>query len=434
MMTPFSLRARYVFPVDGPPIANGVVTIAAERIVSVGRSPAGPPPIDLGNVALLPGLVNAHAHLEFSNLRGPLGEAGMSLPAWIDEVIAWRVAHGDDRPVAIARGISESLASGTALIGEIATGTAADYRAVASRIGMTCFWETIAPRSADRDAALQAAERWISGSTTAAPDWQCGLSPHAPYTVDPDTVDQLARLSALRQVPVAMHLAESPEEVELLATGRGPLRQLLEGGTKPRTKSPAAGKCGAPGRFCDGLLEARSAWEPRTFARPQRPLDYLRRLAVADRSLVIHGNYLRQDEWEFLAERSDRMTLVFCPRTHAFFRHARYPLPQTIALGVRMAVGTDGRSSNPDLNLLGELDYLARHFPEVAPAKVVEMGTLDGARALGRHGTHGSISPGKWANLVGIAWPEQRFADPHEGIFCQSPRVVSRWCRGHLHP
>ncbi|MFV2066757.1 MAG: amidohydrolase family protein, partial [Pirellulales bacterium] len=271
-MALFSLKARYIFPVHGPPIANGVVTIAGERIVSIGRESGGPTPIDLGNVAILPGLVNAHAHLEFSNLEEPLGEAGNSLPAWIDRVIAWRAAETDAPPAAIARGIDESVASGTALLGEIATGTATDYGAVADRIDLTLFRETIAPRPTDGEAALAAADQWLARGTTATSDCHFGLNPHAPYTVHPHIVTQLAQRSAQQHVPLAMHVAESPEEVELLASGGGPLRELLE---------------------------ARTAWEPRTFARPLRPLDYLERIADADRSVVIHGNYLREDELEF---------------------------------------------------------------------------------------------------------------------------------------
>src|SRR5882672_12267202 len=89
-LAPFALRARYVFPVVGPPIDGGIVTICGERIAAVGENLSASPPIDLGNVAILPGLVNAHTHLEFSDLAAPLGQPGMALPDWIRLVLAER--------------------------------------------------------------------------------------------------------------------------------------------------------------------------------------------------------------------------------------------------------------------------------------------------------------------------------------------------------
>src|SRR5438045_996154 len=115
----FSLQARIVFPVDRPPIPHGVVTIDGERIVAIGPKAAGGETVDLGPVALLPGLVNAHTHLEFSNLLGPLGKAGMRLVDWIRLVIAERGRRDDAPARAIEAGIRESLAHGVTSIGDI---------------------------------------------------------------------------------------------------------------------------------------------------------------------------------------------------------------------------------------------------------------------------------------------------------------------------
>lgn len=403
VMSAFSVRARYVFPVDRPPIGGGVVTIDEGRIAAVGRRAEGRRVIDLGDVALLPAAVNAHAHLEFSGLERPLGEAGMPLAAWIDRVLAWRQQGSTARGEAIARGIGEAGRTGTALLAEIATGGVEDYPKVGPGPVGILFWETIAPRSADRAAARDRARQRLEESAESLAGWPCGLSPHAPYTVHAETVARLARLSAERHVPLAMHVAESAEEIELLATGGGPLRELLE---------------------------ARGAWDPAAFAAPQRPLDTLRRIAGAHRSLVVHGNFLDSSEWEFLAEHRQRMAVVFCPRTHAYFGHPPYPLARALALGVPLAVGTDGRGSNPDLNLWRELFFLAHHFAEVAPAAILEIGTLGGARALGHAGAFGSITPGKRADLVALAWSGGNRADPHEALFREPPQLVHLWRRG----
>jgi cytosine/adenosine deaminase-related metal-dependent hydrolase len=123
-------------------------------------------------------------------------------------------------------------------------------------------------------------------------------------------------------------------------------------------------------------------------------------LATAHHALVIHGNYLATDETEFAAAQRERMTVVYCPRTHAYFGHEPYPLEKMLAAGVRVAVGTDSRASNPDLNLWSELRHIAQHHPAVRPEDILQMGTLAGAEALGLADEYGSITPGKLARLA----------------------------------
>jgi len=224
-------------------------------------------------------------------------------------------------------------------------------------------------------------------SSLLAPRASLGLSPHAPYTVSPDLLRKLIELAAAHGLPVAMHLAESIDELEFLADGSGPLRELLE---------------------------ERSMWDAQAIPRGSRPLDYLKMLADAPRALVIHGNYLGSEEHALLAEHSDRMSLVYCPRTHDYFRHERYPLTELLAAGVRVALGTDSRASNPDLSVLGEIRHVARTHPSVAPSTVLRLGTLAGAEALGRADTLGSITPGKRAHMVAVSLPADANGNPED--------------------
>ena len=123
-------------------------------------------------------------------------------------------------------------------------------------------------------------------------------------------------------------------------------------------------------------------------------------LADAPRALVIHGNYLDRDEHEFLAAHADRMSLVYCPRTHAYFDHPPYPLAELLAAGVRVALGTDSRASNPDLNLLGEMRHVARtHAGRAARRRSSRWRRSTRLEALGCEQECGSITPGKLANL-----------------------------------
>lgn len=379
---PHSFRARTIFPVDRPPIDNGVLTIDGERIVAVGTASEAIGTVhDLGEVALLPAFVNAHTHLEFSHLEQPLGQPGMRLIDWLPLAIAERQNRGHDAARSIALGIQESLLAGNTAVGEIATAEAAAYRGDHS-LALTTFLEVIGFSRARAESAFAAAEDRLSESLTAG--HAVGLSPHAPYTVSPALLDKLMQLARQHDLPVAMHLAESEEELDLLASGTGPFRDLLE---------------------------ARSMWDPAAIPLDSTPLDYLQRLALAPRALVIHGNYLDSDEHEFLATHADHMTLVYCPRTHAYFNHPPYPLAAALKAGVKVALGTDSRASNPDLILLAEMRHVAHSHPKVSPEKILAMGTLAAARALGFEQDCGSLTAGKLASFVAIPHSGDTLAD-----------------------
>ena len=127
------------------------------------------------------------------------------------------------------------------------------------------------------------------------------------------------------------------------------------------------------------------------------------------------------------------MSLVYCPRTHAYFEHPPYPLAESVAAGVRVALGTDSRASNPDLSLLAEMRYVANSHPDVPAETILRMGTRAGAEALGRDAECGSITPGKLANLVAIPFAPGSGATPDDvlaGILATEAEPVAVWCRG----
>ncbi|MEX2317221.1 MAG: amidohydrolase family protein, partial [Pirellulales bacterium] len=337
---------------------------------------------DLGNVALMPALVNAHTHLEFSHLRQPLGQPGMRLVDWIRLVIAERGQYAGQVGECIAAGVRESIAEGVLTIGEIvgaASGEAfySELPAECARGGSLLFLEVIGFSRARAASVLNSLEQRLDAMHGTS-GIQLGISPHAPYTVSPDLLKRLVSLANQRRLPMAMHLAESGDELELLANGNGPFQELLD---------------------------ERNMWDAAAIPHGSRPLDYLRMLVEAPRSLVIHGSYLDGEERAFVAAHADRMSLVFCPRTHAYFGHPPYPLVELLTGGVRVALGTDSRASNPDLNLLAEMRLVAKLYPEISPATILRMGTLSGAEALGRAADVGSLTPGKWADLVAVPLP-----------------------------
>lgn len=380
------------------------MTIVGEHISDVTARPSGPC-VDLGNVAILPGFVNAHTHLEFSDCAAPLGTAGMPLPDWLRMVIAARRDAGGNAVDAIARGLTESLHTGTTTLGEIATSGWTEQSLADAPLDLLAYFEMrglLAERVPER---LADAERIVRLAGAARPPhrWRVGLSPHAPYSVHPELLVGLVRLAHAHDLPVVMHLAESREEIELLATGGGPFRSFLE-------------KLGV--------------WDSSAFTHGTRPLDYLQVLASAPRALVVHGNYLSDYELEYLAIHGERMTTVYCPRTHDYFGHSRHPLPRLLALGASVAIGTDSRASNPDLDMLAEMRHVAGTFPELAPADVLRLGTLAGAQALDCAATAGSLEAGKLANLAIVELPTHDATDPHELLFDSTFPVVATYYRG----
>jgi cytosine/adenosine deaminase-related metal-dependent hydrolase len=394
------LRARWVLPEDGPPIEGGFVAIADGRIASVDAHDPGRSPVeDLGDVILLPGVVEAHTQLEFSDQAGPVGAAGMALPAWIRLVIADRRRGDRDVAAAIERGLAESLRCGVTSIGEIATAPArALLDAKPEALGVVAFQEVIGFSRGRIDSVAGELERRLDAAGVAS-----GISPHAPYTVHPELLRRLVGIASERDLPVAMHLAESREELELLRDGGGPFKELLE---------------------------ERSMWDAEAIPRGSRPLDYLRVLAEAPRALVVHGNYLDAEEFAYLAEHRRRMSVAYCPRTHDYFRHAPYPLAAMLASGARVALGTDSRASNPDLDVLAEVRFAANRHPDVPAAQWVRMATLDGAVALGRGDEAGSLAAGKRADLTAIACDSGD--DAYEQIVRGTGRCVATWTAGKL--
>ncbi len=401
--TPFALKARYVFPIAGDPIPDGVVTIEGARIAAVGsRTAVGAPLEDLGSVALLPGLVNAHTHLDWSCLERPIGRPGMGFVDWIRAVMRQRLEVPPQQPV--GWGLDESVRRGTTMLGDIAQPGRPLSPYANAPLDTTVFLELVGLQSERIASALEAARAHLeAGAGGGCGSVVPGLSPHAPYSVHPRLLDALVSLARGAHVPFAMHLAESREELDLLASGSGPFRELLED----------------MGLWTPGLIPLRT-----------RPGDYLARLARAERALIIHGNYLDDAEIAFLGQHADRMSVVYCPRTHAYFGHDPYPLGQMLSAGATVALGTDSRASSPDLGLLAEMRTVAHQHPEVPRAAILRLGTVCGAKALGRQQDLGTLEPGKLADLTAVALPPGSTSDPCELLLEGPGDVVGRWYRG----
>src|SRR5262245_55504363 len=266
---PFSLRARWVFPVWGPPLENGLVEITAGRISAVHDRP-GPCTLDLGNAAIIPGLVNAHTHLELSDLAAPL-HPHLPFTAWLKSVMAHRRTRAHTGTAApslsddafakriVEQGRRESAQWGSTSIGDIAGAGGHASQDAIDGPRIVAFLEILGLASERMAGQLQRARAHLfePGGRSR------GLSPHAPYSVHPDLVRGLVELAVSRRAPVAMHLAETRAELELLADGTGEFVPFLED---------------------------LGVWRADAIPRGTRPLDYLRELGRGENALAIHGN------------------------------------------------------------------------------------------------------------------------------------------------
>jgi len=388
------LQARWIFPVASEPIAHGAIEIAADgRIAAVHRrAPRGAE--DLGDVAIVPGFVNAHTHLEFSDLPAPLSPS-QPFAAWMRTLIAYRRQRGDGA-TAVRHGLEESRQSGTVAFGEIATQDGPAEMPVDVRGGVL-FRELIGLPPEMVNGQLEIAVRFLQAEGTGRGGSAVrGISPHAPYSVHPELFERLIALAAQRRAPLTIHLAETDGELQLLREGRGELVELLSG----------------LGVWRDGVVSLGT-----------RPLDYLRPLAAIERVIVAHGNYLDDEELDFVAARRN-MAVAYCPRTHAFFGHSDHPWRKLLARGGLVAIGTDGRCSNPDLSVWRELLFLHTRFPECDPAILLQMGTLNGARALGMEAELGTLELGKTARAAVVRLGQIGGSDPYADLFHPDSHVA----------
>lgn len=376
------LRARIVLPVSRPAISDGAVLVSERRVAAVGpwaeisRQSSGPT-FDLGETLLLPGLVNAHCHLDYTDMGGQ--PATKRFPDWIKGLLARKAAASyADYARGWLRGAAMLLRSGVT--------TVADIEAVpellpevwsSTSLRAISFLELTCVRSQrDENAVLHEAAAKIA--TLGHERNSAGLSPHALYSTTPALLRASAQLAALQNWRVTTHLAESIDEFDMCVHRRGTLFEWLQNQRDMSDCSHAT---------------------PVQLARDAGLLN--------ERFLAVHANYLQAADIEILAQSSS--SVVHCPRSHAYFQHRPFPFEELAAAGVNVCLGTDSLASvlperppGPELNLFTEMQTFAAAHPGVAPGEILRMATCNGARALGLAGRAGEIAPHAFADLIAI--------------------------------
>ena len=397
------LSADWVLPISGPPIRDGAVAIDGGRIAAVGPADELGPGTPYPGSVIIPGLVNAHSHLEYAVYSG-FGDGLGDFARWVNLHTERKRHIGWPESLDIARlGAAECLASGVTTIGDCSFSGAAGVAAGELGLGGIVYLEIF---GSDPDAALA---RFAALRERAEPGLsellRLGVSPHAPYSVSVEVYRACAELG----LPLATHLSESESEVRYLRDGGGAWQGI------------------------DWLVAPAGTTGTRLLADAG---------LLGPELLVAHGVVLDDEEIALLA--SYDVAVVHCARSNAFLGSGIAPLHELRKAGVRVGIGTDSPASAPSFDMFDELRAavaLARiraRSPEaLSPGEALELATLGGARALGLAGEIGSLEPGKRADLAVISLagsPYLPWEDPAVAVVLGgSPtRVVTTLVEGTL--
>jgi cytosine/adenosine deaminase-related metal-dependent hydrolase len=381
------VRARAVVTMDSPPIQNGAVAISGDRIVDVGRFDevrtrnAGTV-LDLGEQALLPGLINAHCHLDYTCLRGKISPK-KSFTDWIRTIRSEKSKLTlEDYVASINEGFAEAKRFGTTSIANLTAFSDLIQHFRDPPIRTWWFAELIDVRSPDQ--TNQLVDSAIKSLRFAQNQ---GLAPHALFTASKDLYQRSEEAGS--DVLLTTHLAESREEMEMFREASGPLYEYMKGiGRDMRDcghETPLA-------RFC----EVRDPSTAKTF--PARSNDDW---------LVAHLNELTESDFDLLEKMRTKFHVVHSPRSHRYFGHRRFGFKRLYALGFNLCLGTDSLASNESLSLFAEMRAFQRSEPDSSPEKIFEMVTVNPALALRQQNTLGRIRPGLRADLIAIPCREQ---------------------------
>jgi cytosine/adenosine deaminase-related metal-dependent hydrolase len=388
-----TLTARWVFPVTGAPIENGAVTVEGGRVLRVGRradlaaESSGAERLDLGEAALLPGLVNCHTHLELEAF--PTSAQPEAFVPWVVHLIETRRATPIPAQAAAAEaGALALVRSGTTCVGEVSS--SGQSLAALRRVGLRgiVYREIVGlvPEEAEARLASARAEVQTMRDVARGGRLAIGLSPHSPYALSESLIRACGGLVRQAGLPAAIHVAESPAETAFVTAAAGPIVRLLY---------PAVG-CAVP--------------PPRHLSRS--PAAYLEGLGVSNWcSLWVHAVHLDEADCRSMAERG--VAVAHCPRSNHRLSEGVAPIPSFLAHGIPVGLGTDSLASAPSLDLWDEMRAArAAHGGRLSAAAILEMGTLGGARALGLGDRVGSLTAGKQADLIAVAAGHIRPSDP----------------------
>lgn len=377
-------RARTVVTMDGAPIENGAVAVRANRIQAVGRYEevarlCSGSVVDLGEQVLLPGLINAHCHLDYTMMRKAILRQE-SFTRWVNRINALKRCLGDDDYLrSIASGFLELKKWGTTTVLNIESFPELMPSMPAPPIRTWWFYEMIDVRQ------RIATEELVAGAFVffqERPDWLggFGLSPHAPYTASAELYRLANECARTTGMPLTTHVGESAEEDAMFCKGRGALYDFLS----------------SIGRNMEDCGHGTAL------------TNLLRNGLVDENWLLVHLNEVSEEDFALLASR--KLHIVHCPESHRYFRHPPFQHRRLHDLGMNICLGTDSLASNDALNLFAEMRAVKNGEPWMRPEEVLAMVTTNPALALKQVDRIGKVIPGAFADMIALPFgdgPEQ---------------------------
>ena len=385
--------APWVLPVSSSPIEEGAVAVDAERIVGIGarteiveRFPDATAE-HFDHSVILPGLVNAHTHLELTAMRGFLEKEEGDFFEWLKKLTEARLERmtPDDLQVSAAWGACEAARAGITCVGDSSDSGSTSMRAV-REVGLrgVVFQESFGPDPRLAKDNLEKLQTKVSElRELETPLVKVGVSPHAPYTVSAPQLELIAEFATREKLPLMMHAAESAAEDQLLREGLGP--------------------------FAEGLTKRGIEWR----APGTSTIQYLKQLGVLNtRPLLTHCIRVDEADIETMAEMNSR--IAHCPKSNAKLGHGRAPLSRFIGKGIAVGLGSDSVASNNTCDILEETRFAAlfsratenRRRSEhgmIDSQEALTLATLGGARSLGLESQVGELREGLQADLTVVS-------------------------------
>lgn len=367
------ITADWVLPISRPPIRNGGVIVDGTTVTEVGKAEElkGLVPENehhhFEGCTLLPGLVNAHTHLSLSAMEGLLEPESFDL--WLPKlVLAMRSWDAGDYAASAAVGAYRSLEAGVTVVGDIVYSPEATAVAVDAGLGGVFYWEVLGVTGPRLYAELERMEYPIDDDSACGIRARCGLSPHSTYTAGPSLLKSVHEAANDMRVPVAVHVAESVAEAELLSNGTGPLAETAE-------------------------RLAKDFEVPHSGA-----VAYLDRLGVLDGVTAVHlGQALPTDIPRLAATARG---VVTCPRSNRFLSNRTPRIYRMRLAGIPVGVGTDSAASNHDLDLFEEVRALQGMDSKLSARDLLELATASGAIAIGVEDRYGILECGMQADVA----------------------------------
>ena len=406
------IRARCIQRIGEAAMDNGAMIIEGGRIAWLGkwrdcegRGRMGVQ--DLGEVVVMPGLINAHCHLDFTAMGGKIPPP-THFPDWVKTMLSLKAHWGYSE-------YAESWLRGARMLVESGTTTVCDIESFpellpeswsTTPLRVFSFLEMTAVKDQRQaEAVLEETLGHLQRIEKEAKH-RPGLSPHALYSTTPELMRKSVVAARERNLPLTTHIAESEAEFRMFQEAGGPFHDWLK---NQRRMEDCGGKS---------------------------PVQLLHEYEVLNRTtLLAHANYLAAGDEEIIARSA--ATVVHCPRSHQYFRHHAFPFERLDQAGVNLCLGTDSLATTlkvngqePRLDLWAEMRLFATKKPGVRPQRLFEMVTVNPARAMDRTGEFGQIAVNAAADLVGVLYSGKPAADQIYETVLHEPRIAAVFIGG----